>query len=604
MTMLESFCAWAADPARTCDELYTAELLIETSEELSAYRHNVVDGEWHDRQAAFRRRRRMDAGYRAKLGGERFERASEFWAEVTNVRTNYSDDPPVRNLDALQFCPQLKDINFTSELTNLAPLARLPNLVTLSLSDATLVDLAPLGELAALQSLSLRLEWPWPEGLDSLCRLPALKTISYSGNLLLWVGLAELPVVESLKLEFGYHVSVPLRDLRGLPSMPRLRTLLVTTVALAGIERYPSLVELELHGPFGDLGPLSGLPAVRKLELHGERFMDLVAVARMPELRELVLAREHGIDLDPLVEAPRLRKVSAPRCEVLATELATLNAAFGMVDESQFARTVPRDRPALRLIACEFCGKRMRALPPPPEDDEYANAERTRKALCEDDPLFAEAEARWFDRELRARLGDLVTKESGRVSTYPGQVDLFLFREREAKLIREVVEALGEVMARARFPWRALISVSSPDEDDLRIGESASKSSDDEFDVEQEREEWEAGQQHQRERRELLEREHRQRLREQQGLPPEPAAEEPDTEEADDDEEEDDDEAEDPIGPDLGWLDEDRSFSFFFDGAIVWMHPGYVENLSYYFSESPEQWDDLPEAPERRPRLR
>jgi hypothetical protein len=600
--MMESFCAWAADPARTGDQLYTAELLIEASEQLWAYRHREADDEWRERRSVVRHRRRIDAGYRAKLGRERFERAAEYWAEVTDLRNSCVDDPPVRNLDALQFCPQLKDISVTSELTDLTPLARLPLLVSLSLSDATLVDLAPLGELAALQSLSLRLEWPWPEGLAVLARMPTLKTIDYSGNLLLWVGVAELPAVETLQLGFSYRVSMPLRDLRGLPSMPRLRKFRGPTTALAGIERYPSLVELDLQGPFIDLGPLAGLLAVRKLELHGERFMDLAPVARMPELREFVLAREHGIDLDPLVEAPRLRRVSAPRCKVLATELATLNAALGLVDESKFARTVPRDRPALRLIACEFYGKRMRSLPPPPEDDEYASAERTRRELCEDDPLFAEAEARWFERELRARLGDMVTKESGRVSTYSGQVDLFLFREREAKLIREVVEALAEVMARARFHWKALISVSPPDEDELRIGESGSESSEDEFDVEQEREEWESGRRYQRERRELLESEHRQRLREQQGLAPEPAAE--DAPELEAEETDDEDEAEEPIGPDLGWLDEDRSFAFFFDGAFVWLHPSYVENLSYYFSEAPENWDDLPGPPERRPRLR
>ena len=577
MTLAEQFHAWALDAARTNEERYSVELLLEAVDQVwraSDKFAPALDWEAHQRH---QKRRLANPAYNVVLNREALDRTLELWAGVKKLENGPFEDRPVRDLAALRFFPQLEEVALSSELTDLAALTGLQSLRKLTLHDETVNDVRMLAALPALARLDLRLGEPWPSGVSALGELPALRELNFAGNLLVWRGTFLLPAVESAVFEAGFHSNTPLRDLRGLPEMPRLTRLKVTaTASLRGLERFPHLVELELAGPFTDLAPLAELAEVRTLKLTGERFFDLGPVARMAGLRTLELHRSHGLDVDPLTEAPRLREVTAPRCTVLETELASLNAALGWVDETVYVLPEPRPLAKPRLISCAFRGEEYLALPPKPA------ANNPRKAAYGDDPLPAKAEDRWFGRELQDRLARILTPGWGRMDVRGAVAYVTLQRSQDVGRLPAVVQALREVRARARYPWECVLFY-----EPVAPRSDTPAGADDE--EEDRRVEWSDMRQRREERQKYLELEHRMRLRRQQGLPPEPEQEEPDEPEFAEVEE-------------AGDEPEEGDFVLLIDEPILWVHQGDGENAAAALGQEPEEWHLLPEPPEERPR--
>ncbi len=560
------------------------ELLLEEVDQLwrASDRHApALDWGAHQRH----QKRRLDnPAYRVVINRESLDRALTLGAGVKKLENGPFEDRPLRNLSAVVFFPQLEEMALRCELSDLAGLTMLPRLRKLSLNDDTVNDVRMLAALPALARLDLRLGEPWPSGVAALGDLPALRELNYAGNLLVWRGAFHLPAVESAVFDAGFHGNTPLRDLRGLPEMPRLTRLKVTsTASLRGLERFPNLVELELSGPFNDLGPLAGLAAVRALKLTGERFFDLAPVARMAGLRTLELHREHGLDVDPLTEAPRLREVTAPRCAVLETELATINAALGWVDETAYVLPEPRPLAGPRFISCAFRSEEYLSLPP-----KAPAAGSERKMAYGDDPLPAKAEERWFARELKGRVDRLLSPGWGRMDVGCGDAYLTLTRQEDLGHVREVVQALREVRAWARFHWECIFFYepeSPADADEASADEEQDEEAED-------RVEWADMRQRWAQRQKYLELEHRMRLRTQQGLPPEVVPEELDIPEpaGDEDDEADDDD------------DTPRAFLLLVDESILWVHRCDREEAAAALGEEPEDWHLLPEPPVERPR--
>jgi len=133
------------------------------------------------------------------------------------------------------------EIRTNQRLSDLALLAQLPALTTLSLNDLPGVDLAPLAQLPALTTLSLN-NLPGVD-LALLAQLPALTT--------LW--LDNLPGV----------------DLALLAQLPALTTLWLDNlpgVDLALLAQLPALTDLRLDNlPGVDLAPVEQLPMIRSL---------------------------------------------------------------------------------------------------------------------------------------------------------------------------------------------------------------------------------------------------------------------------------------------------------------------------------------------------
>lgn len=603
MTLAEQFRTWALDPARTGEELYTAELFVETAQELWNVRQKIYARDYEairERQ----KRRKLNPAYRPTLTPAALDLVVAMWSEIKDLRNGMiaSEERPVSDLAALRFFPQLTGVELTSRLSDLRGLVGLQQLNRLKLWDETLDDLGALAEVPSVTDISLHLGTAWPS-VGALGALPGLRNIYYTGNLLALQDVREWPVIERAWLQSDWQWSTPLRDAQGLPAMPVVKHLKVDGVAaLRGIERFTTVHELDVRGPFADLGPLTGLTEVRELTLGGERFFDLAPISRMSRLRTLELERERGLDPAPLADSASLRKVSAPRCAVLATELATLNAALGFVDESIYVLPEPRQLGPVRWISYN------------PQREDFKLGERKTRSLREprveaygDDPLLDPAERAWFERELKRRMKALLEPGWGNLQIYmAGRGNLTLRRYQDVLHVGEVVDAVRRTIAAARFPWEILLLVEPHGDlsEDLDEIEARHGDADDgeTFNVEREREEWNETQERLREHREFIEREHQLRLQQQEGRPIDPAAFSPPgtpPPPANDDGETvtaraGGEEAED-FGKDFG-------FTAIVSEEFVWVHDSGVENASGFFGVPFENWHALPEPPEERPR--
>lgn len=532
------FVAWATDPARTADQLFTVELLIERARlwQEWPFRDRTLP---FDEEMAAAKARKLNPAYRPTPARDEIEVLPQFAHRLTHLMLGGSCDRPLRNLEALRFFPALDDLSFANlEVADFSPLAALPRIRGLTvqktgfLNFADRFQLAQIGAQPTLDRLWLSLRHPWPD-VQAMANFPKLRELHFNGNILALTEVTTLPAVEFADVSVWPDGRVPLRDLRSLPAMPKLKLLkLATTVSLEGIERYASVVNLELRGEFRDLTPLSVMSNVTALTLTGEFFTDLTPLARMPNLREIDIVSERPIDLSPLTETPALRRVEFSRCAIMRTELAALNA--GLLPEAlDFLADAPRPLRPLKFF--EFV-KDDKAGP------EFFRQQsdgirKQRDAFYGHDRAFETAEVRSFHATLQTKLDGLLGRGWGLVGkvhgvSSAGWMNLGFKRFADTSRIREILQLLRETSAASRFPWEYLINV-EPHGDmtdelaDLKELEEEEKAPEDYWAVKYHepqsvlREDAEHLQMR-RETYNYLEREHLLRLREQQGEPVDP----------------------------------------------------------------------------------
>jgi hypothetical protein len=284
----QDFIAWASDPARSPDQLFTVELLLERM------RHRL-DRPFRDRQETFDRRmeimkaRKSNPAYRPSLPLDEIEQLQKRAATVTHFGGfGGNTDRPLRDIQALRFFPQLQEVRLDSnDASDLSPLAPLQNIKQLWICEhgdvggCQPVQLSDCGEKPQLHHLWLSLRHAWPD-LRALANWPALRTLYFNGNVLARAEVPELPSVEFAQIHKWVCRETPLRDLQAFPAMPKVKQLsLQDTSSLAGIERYPTVLNLEIGGEFRDLSPLISLTNVTFLKLTGEYFTDLTPLTRI-----------------------------------------------------------------------------------------------------------------------------------------------------------------------------------------------------------------------------------------------------------------------------------------------------------------------------------
>ena len=547
MERREEFLAWAGDPARSNEELFALEVLFERQGNRQEFPFKRPDVE---AQVARHDARRLNPAYRPALSREHLEALADFADGTEYFETGYNDRP-LRDLRALEFFPSITHVGIShAEVTDFSPLAQLPNLVRLSISEPALNalhltgGLERWGAMAHLEHFSLRTQNPWLD-LRPLAGWPALRELHYTGNILALAEVVALPQVEVAVLGEIHSLTTPLRDLRTFPAMPRVRRLVLgPTDSLEGIERYPSVLNLELSGTFRDLGPLAALSGVSFLKLTGGRFHDLAPVARMAGLRELKLVRERPIDLSPLSEAPALREVGMERCTIMKTELAALNAALAL-EECDFAAPEPRPLGPLVFVAVQNDTEGAREF----EASLREPGSAARAAAYAGDVARAEADRRWRKGQVQQRLDALLGRGWGLADT--GFVTIK--RYEDVLRFREILQALREISAGARFPCSFFLQVephgdmSETLERMEEIAEAEGREghwTDREYDPATGREDWEDYRKRRREEYEYLDREHRLRIQlEEGGAPINPGEFSPPRSEPEKDEEENDQEA-------------------------------------------------------------
>jgi hypothetical protein len=626
----DDFVGWATDPARTANELFTVELLIER---MRAWSH------WPFRQRALgfeeslqdQKERKFTPGYRPNLPRDEVEALQERAATVTHFQGPGMSDRPLRDLKALSFFPALEDLGLTGcDTPDLSPLAALPKVKRLmigeydDLTGAHQLRFSDCGEKPALERVFLSLRQPWPD-LRALAQWPNLREVYFNGNILAFAEVEALPAAESVQAHNWVNSTTPLRDLRTFPALPKVKRLgLERTSSLEGIERYQTVLNLELGGTFADLAPLAALENVTFLKLTSEDFTDLSPLIQMPKLRELVLVRERPIDLSPLAEAPQLRRVDFERCTIMRTELAALNA--GLLPEAiDFLLDPPRRLEPLKFYVvrnANEAGKKHFV-------QRTGEVTEMRKAFYAGDAALERAEARSFLTALHAGLNGLLGRGWGLVeilhATSAGRTHINLKRFIDTARTREVIQLLREHSARSRHPW--VFGLMVEPHGDMSYEVDALKELDEKA-KEPERhwlaqyvepdvvlEEGEEQARRYREKYELLEREHLYNLQEQQGggaveagLPP--LTEDKDENELDDEEEEDeeplsaatedDDDTQGgvaiapppPAPPGTRDLSDDLRFALeVFEDCIV-VGEGWLERARYGLGEAPVEWTE------------
>jgi hypothetical protein len=626
------FRAWALDPARTNEELFTVELLLEQGRTVWGWKHKQPRHFDWGAITAHRKERRLNPAYRPVLNQEDMECTVEVLADVKTLSYSGYDDRPCRDLGPLRFVPQLEELSVGgSELTDISPVAALRGLRKLSLGEPAMLwsivleSLEAIAGLPALEHVSLNLRTPWPD-LRALGTLPALKAFDFRGNLLALRDVPALLRAEVVTLNADFHWKTPVRSFHDLPAMPEVRRLKVEGVAsLEGIGRCPRLLNLEIEGTCRDLGPLAELAELTFVHLKGEQFSDLAPLARLPRLREIVLDRQRPLDVSPLAEAPGLREVRAEKCPALATELSALHAALPPWAED-FAAVPPRPLVPLRFFRYN------------PQHEETVRCRQAHQSAHDEamakrhglDEAWGKAECRWFEGECQRKLDALLGKGWGVVTAIfsPGHTSLTLRRYPDVMRFRECVQALRELSASCKFPWFYTIVVEPHGDmsEDLALLRRRHGDPDEEpeFDADEERREWADFHAARREERKFLEREHRLRLQQQQGVPINPEEFSPRTEpppppkkadagpqaqtEEDDDEEEDwradDDDggvATPPPDDPASDFAKDLGFMVSLREEILWVSGHMEENAAYIFGEEPADWHALPMPPEERP---
>jgi hypothetical protein len=630
MSRTDGFVKWVTDSARTGDELFTVELLLER---MRAWQHWPFRDRRTDFQETMRRQkeRRFNPGYRPALPHDELEALEERADTVTHFMAHGLSDRPLRDLAALRFFPALQDINISgADAGDLSPLAGLHKLTRFRLAEESqvgrgqVIDLAQIGEKPVLNYVDLLLAQPWPD-VRALGWWPALRELIFHGNLLVLEEVESFPALETMKAQGWNTASTPLRDLSRLPAMPRLKRLtLEMTATLGGIARYPTLLNLGLGGPFTDLTPLEGLENVTCLRLTGENFSDLRPLTLLPKLRELVLVRERSIDLSPLTDAHALRRVSYERCAFMQMEVAALNA--GLPPEAEdFLAEEPRPLGPLKFYSI---GKENEAAKTHFRQRSLAVREM-REQHYAGDLEMEKAEARAFLSGLHAELTTLLGRGWGLVDfTHAGNaggVMLNFKRYQDSTHIREIVQLLRERSARWRMPWTYMVLVEphgdmSYEMEQLRELEKQAKNPEGHWlaeylEPEAVLEENEESARRYREKYELLEREHSYELQKQQGiteaeLPPVPEEEdlegEEEVEEQDSEVEEqellsagsDEDEGEGgvaiapppPAPPDAESLSDALCYAIDVYEDCMTVNEHLVDRARYGLGEAPVEW--------------
>ena len=443
----QDFIAWALDPKRTLEEAFFAEVLVDQGVQHWEHKQKIYrPGNWEAQQERGRARR-LNPAHRAQLSRPDLDKAAEVLREMSrfSYSAGWDSDRPLRNLSGLQFLPGLHHLDLSNgEAPDLSPLVHVPDLVDLSINDKLAEDFRPIARCRKLKSIHLYLYQPWPI-LDGWEDLPELESLRFNGNLLAVESIPRLPAVNTLHLNAGIGSSVPLRDLRRLPEMPRLRVLELEGVhRLDGIERYPELRILTLGGTFCDLTPLTALKEVTHLTLKGDLTRDLKPLVRMPALRKLTVQSHHPQDYLVLSDAPMLHEVEARFCDINRRELATLHALLPSWSD-EFAAPAPRPLPPLRFRIYEH-DKFWKSGPcaadhPTPWDDNVS---------------MKESEGQWMARCLNARISKAL-KHPNWGETRHGWVNVHSLEA--ADHLAKIIQVIREFLATTRFPQRVSLRV-------------------------------------------------------------------------------------------------------------------------------------------------
>ena len=142
----DGFIRWALDDARTVDERYTVELLVELGVGWWNSRHNISKGESFEERMERKRQRALNPAYEPRYSQTDLQHATETWPDVKTwwFSPGY-EERAIRDLTAFAFFTHLEEIHLHNcEALDVGVFAGLPNLRVLKFSSSKCEDLRPL----------------------------------------------------------------------------------------------------------------------------------------------------------------------------------------------------------------------------------------------------------------------------------------------------------------------------------------------------------------------------------------------------------------------------------------------------------------------------
>jgi hypothetical protein len=520
----EAFVRWALDDARTVEERYMTELIVEQGVQAWKWRQKIYERESYEESSARRRQRALNPAYQSKYSEQSLRRTAEAWAEVKQFHDYSShDDRPIRDIQALRFFPTIEDVHLhRTEIADVSPLADLPRLRALHFGSHACKDLRPIGRCTGLRDLKLHLFRHWPD-VRGIADLPELEMLHLEGNLLVF----ERAVFRKAKFARLKCEPLEARSVRDLPQLPECEFLSLAGIeTLDGVEAFPRLRNFKLESPAESFEPLTQLQHLTCLTAQDFEPIDVAPLARVPGLQFVCFNtwNKHRMrpvkprDLAPLVDAPALRELEIIGNPLLETEAAAIQAGLPSWDDL-YLLPEPRPLPAWRLLARPF-----NQIPRAPD---VARMEGEPKII---DMGLRKRELRWVQRHLRRaidrKLGttdwcEAEDKTFSLMDEYHPHIISPTHRSAGVEFqsfglldkIPLVVEAIRECIARLRPDYRITL--------DIRLKAPKRKPTpaqielEEKFQKEQDEAEFERGWQ---EREEYLARLHRYELSKQQGV--------------------------------------------------------------------------------------
>ena len=446
---MEEFIAWALDPARSNDEKYTVELIVEAGMAIWHAQHNTGVYEDVEAREERNRQRKLNPAYLADYSKEDLLRT----AEILAGRKEWSHFPyserPMRDLKAFGFLAlETLDLSWC-DASDLSPIAKISSLRSFTFRSPECHEFGVLAACQNLRKLNLTFSVPWPE-VKGLELLQGLEEISLNGNL-----LAFAPGTSWGKVRRGTLSCTPLaaRSYADLPLLPACEYLTISGVdRLEGIERMPRLRNLTLNGPVRDLSPLAALAELTCFSLTGDKPRDISPLTRLPKLQFVQFGELHKPnkprDYSPLAEAPLLRELIVLGCPPVEMEVSAINAGLAHWDDLLFVEP-PRPLEALRMIVAPASRQPFPSAP----DSEPAGASDEGLAACE---------ARWVAAYLHQQVEQLTgLPHWGAVRVNGVQRTFFveIYALEAVEIFAEVVRTLREGLARLRHEFTGTLMI-------------------------------------------------------------------------------------------------------------------------------------------------
>ena len=196
----------------------------------------------------------------------------------------------------------------------------------LDLSRTRIDDIAPLADLIELQSLSL---WGTTvSDLTPLANLTALQRLDLDGTL-----VSDLtPLSNLIGLQWLHLDGTPVSDLSPLSNLIGLQWLHLSGTTVSDLTPLSNLIGLQwLHldgTPVSDLSPLSNLIGLRSLILLGTTVSDLTPLANLTGLQYLDLHETPVSDLTPLSNLTKLQWLDLTWTGITENEASKLRDAL------------------------------------------------------------------------------------------------------------------------------------------------------------------------------------------------------------------------------------------------------------------------------------